>query len=130
MDDMLVQVMSNGVFKSAVHLVITNSEKERTSVVAFCHPEKLEKLDLIVEDEEIIKTAQMRNATEFRFGYKIVVDPTYRQSLESFNGTPNEALTGSDLVLTTPQWSNVLVHIGSFINLKTIAFFSFEPVPR
>ncbi|XP_074265528.1 codeine O-demethylase-like [Silene latifolia] len=45
----LGEVMSNGVFKSAVHRVITNSEKERTSVVAFCHPEKLEEIGPVSE---------------------------------------------------------------------------------
>ncbi|KAH9606098.1 hypothetical protein KSS87_019656, partial [Heliosperma pusillum] len=33
------EVMSNGIFKSAVHRVVTNSEKERVSVAAFCAPD-------------------------------------------------------------------------------------------
>ncbi|XP_074302780.1 protein LATERAL BRANCHING OXIDOREDUCTASE 1-like [Silene latifolia] len=33
------EVMSNGIFKSAVHRVVTNSEKERVSLAAFCSPD-------------------------------------------------------------------------------------------
>ena len=31
--------MSNGFFKSPVHRVVTNSERERTSVAVFCSPD-------------------------------------------------------------------------------------------
>ncbi|XP_022134811.1 uncharacterized protein LOC111006992 [Momordica charantia] len=34
------EIMSNGVFKSAVHRAVTNSEKQRISVACFCCPEK------------------------------------------------------------------------------------------
>ncbi|CAN1774757.1 Jasmonate-induced oxygenase 4 [Linum perenne] len=33
-----VEIMSNGVFKSPVHRVVTNSEKERYSLAVFCIP--------------------------------------------------------------------------------------------
>uniref|UniRef100_A0A803L640 Fe2OG dioxygenase domain-containing protein n=1 Tax=Chenopodium quinoa TaxID=63459 RepID=A0A803L640_CHEQI len=33
------EVMSNGIFKSVAHRVVTNSERERFSVAAFCTPE-------------------------------------------------------------------------------------------
>ncbi|XP_021768230.1 flavonol synthase/flavanone 3-hydroxylase-like [Chenopodium quinoa] len=33
------KVMSNGIFKSVLHRVVTNSERERYSVTAFCTPE-------------------------------------------------------------------------------------------
>ncbi|XP_011017896.1 PREDICTED: protein SRG1-like [Populus euphratica] len=33
------EVMSNGFFKSPVHRVVTNSERERTSVAVFCSPD-------------------------------------------------------------------------------------------
>ncbi|KAE8653014.1 probable 2-oxoglutarate-dependent dioxygenase ANS isoform X2 [Cucumis sativus] len=34
------EVMSNGIFKSSVHRAVTNSERQRISVVCFCCPEK------------------------------------------------------------------------------------------
>lgn len=34
-----VEIMSNGMFKSPVHRVVTNTEKERISVAVFCVPE-------------------------------------------------------------------------------------------
>jgi len=30
--------MTNGIFKSVIHRVVTNSEKDRVSVVVFCSP--------------------------------------------------------------------------------------------
>ncbi|OMO54442.1 Oxoglutarate/iron-dependent dioxygenase [Corchorus capsularis] len=35
-----MQIMTNGIFKSAVHRVVTNKERERTSVAVFYTPEK------------------------------------------------------------------------------------------
>ena len=34
---MQVQIMSNGIYKSPVHRVVTNKEKERISVATFCN---------------------------------------------------------------------------------------------
>ncbi|KAL8168101.1 hypothetical protein V2J09_009600 [Rumex salicifolius] len=34
----LIEIMSNGIFKSAVHRVVANSERERLSLVMFCFP--------------------------------------------------------------------------------------------
>ena len=32
------QIMSNGIFKSPVHRVVTNSERERITLAVFCFP--------------------------------------------------------------------------------------------
>ncbi|XP_050937721.1 jasmonate-induced oxygenase 4-like [Cucumis melo] len=34
------EIMSNGIFKSLIHRAVTNSERQRISVVSFCCPEK------------------------------------------------------------------------------------------
>ncbi|KAH9604555.1 hypothetical protein KSS87_018691 [Heliosperma pusillum] len=60
----LGEVMSNGVFKSAVHRVITNSEKERTSVVAFCQPEKADEIGPV---NEFVKANQPQKFRSFNF---------------------------------------------------------------
>ncbi|XP_021765607.1 protein SRG1-like [Chenopodium quinoa] len=43
------EVMSNGIFKSVVHRVVTNSERERFSVAAFCTPEPENEVGPITE---------------------------------------------------------------------------------
>ncbi|KAJ6296269.1 hypothetical protein OIU78_024170 [Salix suchowensis] len=48
-----IEVMSNGVFKSPVHRVVTNSERERTSVAVFCTPDPdndIEPVDGVVSE--------------------------------------------------------------------------------
>ena len=47
------QIMSNGVFKSPVHRVVTNSERERISVAVFCSPDsniEIEPIGRLVND--------------------------------------------------------------------------------
>lgn len=34
----MMQIMSNGIFKSPIHRVVTNTEKGRMSLVMFCFP--------------------------------------------------------------------------------------------
>ncbi|CAK7324038.1 unnamed protein product [Dovyalis caffra] len=47
------EIMSNGLFKSPVHRVVTNSERERTSVAVFCLPDPdndIEPVDRLVSE--------------------------------------------------------------------------------
>lgn len=46
--------MSNGIFKSAMHRVVINSEKERNSLAMFCSPDfeqEIEPVDQLVDEE-------------------------------------------------------------------------------
>ncbi|KAF2318123.1 hypothetical protein GH714_041474 [Hevea brasiliensis] len=57
-------IMSNGIFKSPVHRVVTNSEKERITVAVFCIPDS---------DKEIKPADALVNETRPRL-YKNVKD--------------------------------------------------------
>ncbi|KAF2317125.1 hypothetical protein GH714_012001 [Hevea brasiliensis] len=59
-----VEIMSNGIFKSPVHRVVTNSEKERITVAVFCIPDS---------DKEIKPADALVNETRPRL-YKNVKD--------------------------------------------------------
>ncbi|KAL9246950.1 hypothetical protein vseg_020428 [Gypsophila vaccaria] len=63
------EVMSNGIFKSAVHRVVTNSVKERVSVAAFCAPDP---------DNEAEPISQLINTDQPKM-YKKVNMKTYKQ---------------------------------------------------
>lgn len=39
------QILSNGIFKSPVHKVVTNPDKERISLAAFCMPESHKEIE-------------------------------------------------------------------------------------
>lgn len=65
----MLQVMSNGVFKSVVHRVVTNAGRERFSVAAFCNAEPEREVGPI---KELISTNQPQL-------YKKVNMKTYKQ---------------------------------------------------
>ncbi|KAK0571829.1 hypothetical protein LWI29_022179 [Acer saccharum] len=48
-----IEIMSNGIFKSPLHRVVTNSERERISVAVFCIPNSEKEIEPVdgVEDE-------------------------------------------------------------------------------
>ncbi|KAL6974071.1 hypothetical protein U1Q18_028253 [Sarracenia purpurea var. burkii] len=60
------EIMSNGMFKSPVHRVMTNSERERITVAVFCFPESDKEIGPI---EELIADGRMprlyRNVSNF-----------------------------------------------------------------
>lgn len=68
------EVMSNGLFKSAVHRVVTNSERERVSVAAFCIPEPGREIEPI---NELISPNQPQL-------YKPVNMQTYKQLFQTY----------------------------------------------
>lgn len=48
-----MQIMSNGIFKSPVHRVVTNSERERITVAVFCIPDsnsEIKPADALVDE--------------------------------------------------------------------------------
>ncbi|KAK8479371.1 hypothetical protein V6N11_027622 [Hibiscus sabdariffa] len=54
MGDQMEQIMTNGIFKSPVHRVVTNTEKARTSIAVFYTPEKHKEIgpvDGVVHEE-------------------------------------------------------------------------------
>ncbi|XP_074284485.1 protein LATERAL BRANCHING OXIDOREDUCTASE 1-like [Silene latifolia] len=65
----LGEVMTNGVFKSALHRVVTNSVKDRVSVVAFCSPETEKEIEPV---SDMISTNRPQMYNKFSI-------PEYRQ---------------------------------------------------
>ncbi|XP_057516591.1 protein SRG1-like [Amaranthus tricolor] len=47
-----LEIMSNGMVKSAVHRVVTNSERERITVVMFCSPDYEREIGPIITDDK------------------------------------------------------------------------------
>ncbi|KAL6974075.1 hypothetical protein U1Q18_028257 [Sarracenia purpurea var. burkii] len=60
------EIMSNGMFKSPVHRVVTNSERERITLAMFCFPESGKEIGPV---EELIADGRMprlyRNVSNF-----------------------------------------------------------------
>ncbi|KAL3535925.1 hypothetical protein ACH5RR_004386 [Cinchona calisaya] len=68
----LVEVMSNGNFKSPVHRAVTNSEKERISVAIFCIPEvgkEIGPIDELIDDKRPRLYKTVKNYNEIYFKY-------------------------------------------------------------
>lgn len=51
------QIMSNGIFKSPLHRVVTNSERERMTVAVFCLPDSTRDIE---PAEELITETRPR----------------------------------------------------------------------
>ncbi|GAB4828223.1 hypothetical protein Ancab_035136 [Ancistrocladus abbreviatus] len=45
----IVEIMTNGIFKSPLHRVVTNSERDRTSLAVFCYPDPEKEIEPIEE---------------------------------------------------------------------------------
>ena len=64
--------MSNGIFKSPVHRVVTNSERERISLAVFCIPEpgkEIEPVDGLVNESSPRLYKKMKNFVDIYFQY-------------------------------------------------------------
>ncbi|KAL6497887.1 hypothetical protein OROHE_026914 [Orobanche hederae] len=67
-----LEMMSNGIFKSPVHRVVTNKEKERMSVATFCAPgvgEEVGPVEELVDDRNPRMYETVRNYPEIYFKY-------------------------------------------------------------
>ncbi|XP_059432913.1 jasmonate-induced oxygenase 2-like [Corylus avellana] len=66
------EIMSNGIFKSPVHRVVTNSERERISLAVFCIPEpenEIEPVDGLVNESSPRLYRKMKNYAAIYFQY-------------------------------------------------------------
>jgi isopenicillin N synthase-like dioxygenase len=64
--------MSNGIFKSPVHRVVTNSERERISLAVFCIPEpgkEIGPVDGLVNESSPRLYKKMKNYVDIYFQY-------------------------------------------------------------
>nr|AIS20826.1 EFE [Pyrus x bretschneideri] len=67
-----VEILSNGIFKSPVHKVVTNSDKERISVAAFCIPEsdkEIEPFERLVNESRPRLYKKVKNYVGIYFEY-------------------------------------------------------------
>nr|POE89342.1 protein srg1 [Quercus suber] len=66
------EIMSNGIFKSPVHKVVTNSERERISLAVFCHPglnEEIGPIDRLVDESRPRLYKKVKNYASIFFEY-------------------------------------------------------------
>lgn len=68
----VIQIMSNGIFKSPMHRAVTNGERDRISIAVFCFPSSEKEIGPI--DELINEAAprlyrNVKNYTETYFQY-------------------------------------------------------------
>jgi len=66
------EIMSNGIFKSPVHRVMTNSERERISLAVFCIPEsenEIEPVDGLVNESRPRLYKKVKNYVDIYFQY-------------------------------------------------------------
>lgn len=64
--------MSNGVFKSPVHRVVTNSEKDRISLAVFCIPDsdqQIEPVEKLVNETRPRLYKSVKNYVDIYFQY-------------------------------------------------------------
>lgn len=67
-----LQIMSNGIYKSPVHRVVTNSERERNSLAMFCavDPEtEFEPVAQLVDEKRPRMFKAVKNYLEIYFHY-------------------------------------------------------------
>ncbi|CAK9163529.1 unnamed protein product [Ilex paraguariensis] len=67
-----VEIMSNGIFKSPVHRVLTNSERDRITVAMFCAPEsgkEVEPVEELIDDKRPRLYKKVKNYVETYFQY-------------------------------------------------------------
>ncbi|KAL2482735.1 2-oxoglutarate (2OG) and Fe(II)-dependent oxygenase superfamily protein [Forsythia ovata] len=67
-----IEIMSNGIFKSPVHKVLTNSKKERNTLAMFCAPERgkeIKPVGELINDKRprLYKAVRDYNETYFNF---------------------------------------------------------------
>lgn len=68
----MTQKMSNGIFKSPVHRVVTNSERERFSLAVFCTPNsdrEIEPVNGVVTDGRPTMYKKVKNYVSYFFEY-------------------------------------------------------------
>ncbi|XP_051152544.1 jasmonate-induced oxygenase 4-like [Andrographis paniculata] len=70
-----IEIMSNGIFKSPVHRAITNSDKERNTLVMFCSPDPTQEIEPV---EELVSESQPRLFKKVR-GYDRIFFQHYQQ---------------------------------------------------
>ncbi|KAK7255201.1 hypothetical protein RIF29_28605 [Crotalaria pallida] len=67
-----IEIMSNGMFHSPVHRVVTNAEKERLTIATFCIPDpekEIKPLDKLVNESRPILYRPVKHYTEIYFQY-------------------------------------------------------------
>ena len=67
-----VQIMSNGIYKSPVHRVVTNMEKERISVATFCVPgadQEIQPVEALLTEIRPRLYKTVKKYVEFYFEY-------------------------------------------------------------
>ncbi|CAH2070029.1 unnamed protein product [Thlaspi arvense] len=68
----MTEIMSNGIYKSAIHRVVTNREKERISVATFCNAgadKELQPEDGLVSEARPRLYKTIKNYGEIYFDY-------------------------------------------------------------
>lgn len=68
----VMQIMSNGIFKSPIHRAVTNAERDRISVAVFCTPEEENEIgpaDGLINEETPRWYKKIRNYPETYFEY-------------------------------------------------------------
>ncbi|KAL5850579.1 hypothetical protein ACOSQ4_008592 [Xanthoceras sorbifolium] len=67
-----IEIMSNGIFKSPLHRVVTNSERERISVAVFCIPntkKEIEPVDGVVDEKRPRLYKKVKDYASIYFQY-------------------------------------------------------------
>ncbi|PNY08682.1 codeine O-demethylase-like [Trifolium pratense] len=67
-----IEIMSNGIFQSPVHRVVTNAEKERLTVATFCIPDsekEIKPVDKLVNESRPILYRPVKNFVDIYFQY-------------------------------------------------------------
>ncbi|KAK2446787.1 2-oxoglutarate (2OG) and Fe(II)-dependent oxygenase superfamily protein [Trifolium repens] len=67
-----IEIMSNGIFQSPVHRVVTNAEKERLTVATFCIPDsekEIKPVDKLVNESRPINYRPVKNFVDIYFQY-------------------------------------------------------------
>ncbi|CAK9163530.1 unnamed protein product [Ilex paraguariensis] len=67
-----IEIMSNGIFKSPVHRVVTNSKRERISLAIFCSPEsgkEVEPVEGLIDDKRPRLYKKVKNYVDTYFQY-------------------------------------------------------------
>lgn len=65
-----MQIMSNGIFQSPLHRVVTNSERERMTLAVFCIPEpgkEIEPAEELVTEERPRLYKKVKNYVDIYF---------------------------------------------------------------
>ncbi|KAL0300007.1 UNVERIFIED_CONTAM: putative 2-oxoglutarate-dependent dioxygenase ANS [Sesamum angustifolium] len=67
-----LEIMSNGIFKSLVHRVLTNSTRERNTLVMFCAPDPAQEIgpvEELVDEKRPRAFKNIKNYSESYFYY-------------------------------------------------------------